>query len=185
MKGSAMKIYKPSELYSLPPAPSTWIVDRLLRTNRQRVSLICGVPHSGKSTLARQLAIAVAHGEHFLGRTTTQSKVLYWQSEETEEDTQEDFAGSGMLPTDDANLVIAHPEPYDDHLKELDKALTENQDIRLVIIETLDDFLQMGDLSDNPDARRAFERFDAEVVHKHRGRCCFVILHHFKKSDED
>jgi hypothetical protein len=42
----------------------------------------------------------------------------------------------------------------------------------------------MDDLSDNPSARRAFERFDKEVVSKHKDRVCFLALHHFKKSDE-
>jgi hypothetical protein len=110
------------------------------------------------------------------------SKVAYWQSEETTEDAAEDFAKSGM--TQDDPIVVLHPSPADNHLQELDKVLTEDGDIRLVIIETLDDFLQMDDLSDNPSARRAFERFDREVVSKHKERVCFLALHHFKKSDE-
>jgi hypothetical protein len=121
---------------------------------------------------------------HRFGRETPKSKVAYWQTEETEEDAREDFVQSGMLPTHEKTLVILHPEPKEDHLKELNKFLVEDPDVRLVIIETLDDFLQIPDLSDNPDARRAFEKFDAEVVNQHKHRCCFVALHHFKKSDE-
>jgi hypothetical protein len=86
--------------------------------------------------------------------------------------------------TQDDPIVILHPSPADNHLQELDKVLTEDSDIRLVIIERLDDFLQMDDLSDNPSARRAFERFDREVVSKHKERVSFVAIHHFKKSDE-
>jgi len=161
-----------------------WIVEGLLRLNRKRVSLLCGSPHSGKSTIARQLAIAVAHGEPFLGRETSQSKVLCWQSEETEEDASEDFTKSGMLPTDDKHLVIMQPSTGDKHLDDLAKTLDDDPDIRLVIIETLDDFLQMDDLSDNPSTRRAFEKFYNVVLEKHAHRCCFLVLHHFKKSDE-
>lgn len=179
-----MKLYKPSELADLPASPSTWIVEGLLRLNRKRIPLLCGSPHSGKSTLARQLAIAVAHGEPVLGRKTVKSKVAYWQSEETLEDAREDFLRTGMRPSDDSQLIILHPEPKDNNLKQLDKLLTEDPDIRLVIIETLDDFLQIPDLSDNPEARKAFERFDTEVWSKHVHRCCFLMLHHFKKSDE-
>jgi hypothetical protein len=36
----------------------------------------------------------------------------------------------------------------------------------------------------NPSARRAFERFDREVLSKHKERVSFVAIHHFKKSDE-
>ena len=179
-----MKILTPQDLKRSASLPdqSVWIVSGLLRTNRQRISLLCGSPHAGKSTVARQLAVAVCHGEPFLGRATSKSKVAYWQSEETTEDAAEDFTKSGM--SQDDSIVILQPSSGDNHLKELDKVLTEDRDIRLVIIETLDDFLQMDDLSDNPSARRAFERFDKEVVSKHKERVAFVALHHFKKSDE-
>jgi hypothetical protein len=173
--------YTLAQTSTLPPS-GVWIVEQLLRTNRQRISLLCGSPHAGKSTIARQLAISVAQGKPFLGRSTMQCKVAYWQSEETEEDTKQDFEKSGMQLTD--SIVILHPAPGENNLKELDKVLSDDAEIRLVIIETLDDFLQMDDLSDNPSARRAFERFDTDVVSKHRERVCFLVLHHFKKSDE-
>lgn len=182
-----MKVFTPQDLAvsSSTPDHSVWIVEQLLRTNRKRISLLCGSPHAGKSTVARQLAIAVAKGKPFLGRETLKSKVAYWQSEETTEDAAEDFTRSGM--TQDDPIVILHPSPGDNNLKELDKVLSEdsdpNGDIRLVILETLDDFLQMEDLSDNPSARRAFEKFDEEVVSKHKG-VVFIAIHHFKKSDE-
>lgn len=179
-----MKVLTPQDLRQAASAPdrSVWIVEQLLRTNRQRISLLCGSPHAGKSTIARQLAIAVAQGRPFLGRETMKSKVAYWQTEETIEDAVEDFTKSGMMQDDP--VVVLHPSPADNHLVELNKVLTEDNDIRLVIIETLDDFLQMDDLSDNPSARRAFERFDREVVSKHKERVCLLALHHFKKSDE-
>lgn len=179
-----MNILTPQDLKRSASSPdhSVWIVEQLLRTNRQRISLLCGSPHAGKSTVARQLAIAVSQGKPFLGRETLKSKVAYWQSEETTEDAAEDFAKSGM--TQDDPIVILQPSPADNHLQELDKVLTEDSEIHFVIIETLDDFLQMDDLSDNPSARRAFERFDKEVVSKHKERVCFVAIHHFKKSDE-
>jgi KaiC/GvpD/RAD55 family RecA-like ATPase len=179
-----MKLLKPSELSNLPITPSVWIVEGLLRLNRKRVSLLCGSPHSGKSTVARQLAIAVSHGDTFLGRETVKSKVLYWQSEETEEDACEDFTRSGMRACDDGFLVIMQPTAGDGHLSDLAKALDNDPDIRLVIIETLDDFLQMDDLSDNPSTRRAFEKFYSKVLARHAHRCCFLVLHHFKKSDD-
>jgi hypothetical protein len=126
------------------------------------------------------LALAVVHGEPFLGRETAKSKVAYWQSEETEQDAYEDFFKSGMKSDD--NIVILH-SATENH-KELNTLLCDDPDVRLVILETLDDFLQMDDLSDNPTARRAFEKFDAEIVSQHAPRCSFLALHHFKKSDE-
>jgi hypothetical protein len=177
-----MKVFTPQDLQnSYAQTPSgIWVVDNLLRTNRKRISLLCGSPHAGKSTIARQLALAVVHGESFLGRTTLKSKVAYWQSEETEQDAYEDFFKSGMTPDD--NIVILH-SAKDNH-KELNTLLCDDPDIRLVIIETLDDFLQIDDLLNNTTARKSFEKFDAEIVEKHAPRCSFLALHHFKKSDE-
>lgn len=179
-----MKVFTPQDLTHIASSssPSHWLVEGMLRTNRKRISLLCGSPTAGKSTLARQLAIAVSQGKSFLGRETVKSKVAYWQSEETGEDASEDFTKSGM--TQDDSIVVLHPEPGDNNFAELDRVLSEDGDIRLVIIETLDDFLQMDDLSDNPSARRAFEKFDSEVVSKHQERVCFLALHHFKKSDD-
>ena len=158
-----------------------WIVDNLLRTNRRRISLLCGSPHAGKSTLARQLATAVVYGKPFLGRDTQQSKVAYWCSEDTGEDIKGDFLQNGMALTN-PNLLILESTLLENNLIGLDKCLEANPDIRLVVFETLDDFLQVDDLDNNTSTRKAFEKLDA-VVQKHTG-CCFVALHHFKKSDE-
>lgn len=42
----------------------------------------------------------------------------------------------------------------------------------------------MRDIKENTAAREAFERFDSQVVSKHCSHCCFLVLHHFKKSDK-
>jgi energy-coupling factor transporter ATP-binding protein EcfA2 len=160
-----------------------WVVDNTLRTNRKRISLLCGSPHAGKSTLARQLAVAVVHGELFLGRATFKSKVVYWQSEETEEDAREDFHKSGMS-FDDTDFCLLHAEGAENNLTALNECLNDDPDIRLVIIETLDDFLQVDDLNKNNEVRKVFEKFYDEVIKAHTHRCVFVALHHFKKSDE-
>src|ERR1039458_1050819 len=142
-----MKILTPIDLKQSASSPDhgVWIVEQLLRTNRQRISLLCGSPHAGKSTVAHQLDIVISEEKPFLGRQTLKSKVAYWQSEETTEDANEDFTKSGMMQDDP--IVILRPSPTDNHLLELDKVLTEDSDIRVVLIETLDDFLQMDDIS--------------------------------------
>jgi hypothetical protein len=175
------KRFTPQDLQALPEAPASWVVQDLLRTNRKRVSLIAGSPEAGKSTIARQLSIAVSQGIAFLGRATKQGKVIYWQSEEDPQDTKEDFFRTGMAANDP--VIIVHPEAGDDNCAELCKILDANPDTRLVIIETLDDFLKVEDIKENTAGREAFERFDAEVVSKHCWHCAFIVLHWFKKSD--
>jgi RecA-family ATPase len=173
-------IYSLKDLQQLPTEPSEYIVEGLLRTNRKRPSLICGAPESGKSTLAIQLAKSVAQGISFLGRKTVKGKVLYWQSEEHVQDAKQDFLLDSS-PTDP--LLVVHPDPADDHCKVLGSLLDKHPDTKLVIIETLDDFLRTEDISDNNENRAQFERLEREVIGKHHQHCAFVILHWFKKSD--
>jgi hypothetical protein len=157
------------------------VIGGLLRTNRKRASLLVGSPESGKSTLAIQGGVAVARGIPFLGRPTTQGKVLYWQSEEDVADAREDFIASGMRAADP--IIVLHSNETEDHCDELNKVLCQHPDTRLVIIETLDDFLKTEDIGDNNDNREKFARLDEEVISKHRAHCAFLILHWLKKSD--
>jgi RecA-family ATPase len=77
------------ELMTKKFPPSEWLIDGLLRMGRKRPSLLLGRPGSGKSTLALQLAVNVTQGKIFLGRQTIKSDVIFWQSEESEEDIQD------------------------------------------------------------------------------------------------
>src|SRR5260370_39699303 len=95
-----------------------WIVDSLLRTNRKRISLLCGSPHAGKSTLSRQLAVAVVHAEPFLVRTTLKSTDAYWQAEERESDARGDFLKRRMTLAD-LNFKILHPDPPESNRSKL------------------------------------------------------------------
>ncbi len=63
------KYISTTEILALPPSkPEDWVVADLLRTGRKRPALLCGLPEAGKSTLAHQLALAVANGVPFLDR---------------------------------------------------------------------------------------------------------------------
>src|SRR5947209_4400227 len=98
--------YTPQQLASLPPRKhSQDVLEGLLRTHRKRPSLLCGFPEAGKSTLAHQIAIAVATGNPFLGRETTQGRVIYWLNEDSASDVADDFFRAG-LPKDNDNLSI-------------------------------------------------------------------------------
>jgi RecA-family ATPase len=83
-----------SEIWNKPIKPIEWVVQDLLRVDRL-ISLLLGKPESGKSTLARQLAIAVTQGVDFLGRKTKRGKVLYWQSEGSVDSTRMNLARLG------------------------------------------------------------------------------------------
>ena len=92
------KILTLQDLNKLPREKREWVVDQMIRAGK-RPCIICGSPESGKSTIAIQLSKAVARGEDFLGRKTTQGRVVYWQSEEDAQDAAEDFLPGVSLGT--------------------------------------------------------------------------------------
>src|SRR5262245_14100822 len=84
---------------SAPRAQHQWIVQKLLRSSG--LSLLAGKPKSGKSTLARQLAVSVARGVPFLGRPTRVAPVLYVALEDIDDELLNSFQRetTGVLPS--------------------------------------------------------------------------------------
>ena len=165
------------DLNNLPREKREWVVELLIRPGK-RPSIICGSPEAGKSTIAIQLSKAVARGEDFLGRETTQGRVIYWQSEEDEQDAAEDFLAGVNL---DDPIIVIHPDARDNNLTELAKALRKYPDARLCIIETLMDFFKSEDIDAGPETNQKFTKLEGLMgLHP---QCAFVLLHWFKKSD--
>jgi hypothetical protein len=177
------KTYSAAQLLALPPAPqSDWVVVNLLRTGRRRPSLLCGYPGAGKSTLAHQLALAVGNGVPFLNRATSHGHVILWLNEDSAEDVSEDLQRAGL--TADTKLTISLPQYGDNNFDVLKRALNDHPDTRLVIIETLADFLNVEDISNNDDTRRGMQQFCDFIMADHQ-QTSFLMLHHFNKSSAE
>jgi hypothetical protein len=161
----------------------TWVVDNLLRLGRKRISLLAGWPESGKSNLARTAAICVAAGRPFLGRATLRSPVMLWQSEEDEADVQEMLQTQGHNPDTDEPIWIFKGDADHNNVDELREEMRCHRDVRLCIIETLDDLLKIEDLKENTASRIAFDKFDKAVVNEFYPTCSFLALHHLKKVE--
>jgi hypothetical protein len=100
-----LKLVGLGELLSRPVVP----VDYLLagRLVAGSVSIIASKPKCGKSTLARNLALAVARGESFLGWHVKQGAVLYLALEERSEDVAADFRAMGADGSEDIQIADA------------------------------------------------------------------------------
>lgn len=93
---------KLSELLARPIVPVDYLWDRRLVMGT--VSLLCAKPKVGKSTLARNLALAVARGESFLGWPVKRGSVLYLSLEERAEDVTNDFRAMGADGSEDIRV---------------------------------------------------------------------------------
>jgi AAA domain len=101
----SIKLIKLGDLLSRPMTPVNWLWEGRLVAGT--TSLICAKPKTGKSTLTRCLALAVARGEPFLGCPTKQGSVLYFSLEERTEDVINNFRAMGATPNDDIEITEA------------------------------------------------------------------------------
>jgi len=97
------------ELLSRPVVPVDYLWQGRLVAGS--VSIIASKPKVGKSTLARNLALAVARGESFLGWSVKHGAVLYFCLEERVEDVVSDFRKMGASGSEDIHFAEAASVP--------------------------------------------------------------------------
>lgn len=86
------------DLLSKPDMPVDYVWDGSLVVGT--VSVVAAKPKVGKSTLARNVCLAVAKGEDFLEKHTKQGECIYLALEEREEDIRNDFRAMGADGTE-------------------------------------------------------------------------------------
>jgi len=176
-----VKTYDASNFKDVPaPKPSNWIVEGFFKTHQKRPSLLVGLAEGGKSTLATQLAVNVMQGEPFLGRATHKSKVIFWKYEDSAEDAKDDFRRAGFREGD--LLVLLIPDAGDDNVQCLADTLAANPDTKLVIIETILDFLAIKDSNSTEAVKAELKKFNDRITEAYPD-CVFLLLHHLNKSD--
>ena len=171
-----------AEWAALPTPPKEWIVDGLLRAGRRRPSILAGNAGDGKSTLAKQLAIAIAQGVPFLGRNTLRSPVIYWQTEDETPDVVEALLQMGYVPGRDAEIYVLDGSA-ENNVHTLRQGLMEHSDAKVVIIETLDDLIKSRDSNSGTEVRQAFDLLHSAVMKDFAGSVAFLGLHHLNKSE--
>jgi AAA domain len=134
--------------------------------------------------MARQLVVAVSQGKPFLGRTTTRGAVIYWQTEDDVKDVLNAFNRLGSKD-DDEQIYVLQGDPESSECQDIAAQLEADQNINLVVIETLDDLLKISDIKENTAARAAFDKFNTQLMIPFGHRAAFLALHHMKKTETD
>jgi hypothetical protein len=123
-----------------PPDKFLW--DRRLVVGT--VSIIVAKPKVGKSTLARNVALAVAQGVELLGLKVAKGEVIYLALEEREQDVQEDWRAMGVSANGDEELYVhAAPSPVEG-LVRLTELVRERKP-SLIVIDPLFRFTRLKD----------------------------------------
>jgi hypothetical protein len=100
---SGFALIRLGDLLSRPDVPVEYVLDNRLVAGT--VSLLVAKPKVGKSTLARNLCLAVARGENFLDMKTKVGECIYLALEEREEDVRGDFRAMGA---DGSEPILVH-----------------------------------------------------------------------------
>lgn len=90
-----------SELYREPEEETSYVWDRTFPIGG--FSIISAKPKVGKSTVLRNLAVAISSGEPFLGRDTLKGKVLYLCLEEKRNEVRKHFE---LMHADGDSILI-------------------------------------------------------------------------------
>jgi Mrp family chromosome partitioning ATPase len=140
-------------------------------------SICSAKPKVGKSTLARNLALAISRGETFLGRETARGKVLYLCLEEKRSEIAKHFRR--MNATDD-DILVAFLTP-ENALTALQVAIADHDPV-LAIIDPLSRVVRMRDFNDYGAMSRALE----PLIDLARKTACHILaLHHDGKGERD
>jgi hypothetical protein len=167
------------------PDKTLYVIDRLLQCNNPRPSLLVGLPRGGKSTLATQIAVAVANGTDTLERQTQKGHVIFWKTEDFMPQTHASFKKAGLIPGV-SDLSFIFPKllpPGTDKIQVLRDELAKYPDTKLVVIETLTSYMDGAALNESKDIIKAFEKFYNDIM-VHYPKPAYLLLHQFNKNNK-
>ena len=164
----------------MTPEHTTFTVEGLLPA--RGLSLWVAKPKQGKSTMLRQLALAVASGQPFLGREVGQGGVLYLALEEKMSEVQSHLKQLGF---DGSQPIYVHCGAIDrnEALEGLREAIEHYPDIKLVIIDPL--FRFVGGVRDSNDYIAVNNALEPLLELARNCNVHISIAHHAKKRECD
>jgi len=155
-KKDGFRLTQLCDLLNEPEEEVSWTADGLLPSGG--VSLLVAKPKTGKSTLSRGCALAVARGEKFLGRGTVRGKVIYLALEEKRAEVRKHFADLGA---DGSEQIFIHcataPQDAIEELLQLVKRVRP----ALVIVDPILRLARLRDANDYAQVNLAMEPFIA------------------------
>ena len=163
------------DLLQEPEEEVSWIVEGLLPAGG--VSLLVAKPKTGKSTLARGCALAVARGKNFLGRHTSCGKVVYLALEEKKSEVRKHFADLGA---DGNEQIFVHcsaaPQEAVEELLEVVKC-------ERPVLVIVDPILRLARLRDANDYAQVNLAMEPLVTMAREFNTHLLLIHHMGKGE--
>jgi len=162
------------DLLAEPEDAVEWLVEDLLPM--AGLGFLGAKPKVGKSTLSRNLALAVSRGGEFLGRRCAQGTVIYLALEEKRSQVKRHFRLMGA--TDSDPILVHVAKAPKDGLAALLRLMRDHQPV-LVIIDPLLRFTRVRDEKAYAELSNALEGVMAAA---REFNCCILATHHAPKA---
>ena len=169
-----LPLIKVGDLLNQPEEQTRWTWEGILPS--RGISLLAAKPKTGKSTLARQLAVRVARGKKCLQRKTKQGPVIYLALEEKLAELRRHFRDLGANG-EDPIFIYCSAAPQD-ALPKLAK-LVKNIRPALVIIDPVLRMVRLKDLNDYAQVTLALEPL---VTLARENDTHLLLVHHLRKG---
>ena len=156
--------------------PISFVVDGLLMAGG--TTLLVAPPKQGKSTLAKQLAVAVAKGETVLNRNVKHGAVLYYQMEEHKAWTSSTLRTMGLGDDDPLLLVFERPN-QGRSIETLRATLRQHPGTALLVLDMMAKVVNVDDLNDYAQVTAQLEPLTK--LARETG-VSILLLHHSRKD---
>ena len=163
------------ELMTKPQLKVQYVVDGLIPAGG--VTMLAGIPKVGKSTLARNLALAVAQGRgEWLGRSVARGPALYLTMEGREAAVAEHFRDMEANGGDPLHVGVWRD--LHDPMAHVVAKIRETGAV-LCVIDPLFRFLELDDGNDYAKATKATQQLIDVAAET---GCAVVVVHHARKA---
>ncbi len=163
------------DLMAEPQEQVSWLLEGILPA--AGLGLLAAKPKTGKSTLARCLALAVARGETFLGRGTQKGAVIYLALEEKRSEVRGHFRDMGASGEEEIFIHAANA-PLD-ALPSITVEVKRHKPVLLIIDPALR-FVRVRDGNDYAQVSAALEPL---LGLARENGCHTLLVHHLGKGE--
>ncbi len=163
------------DLMREPEEQVSWLLEGILPAGG--LSLLAAKPKTGKSTLARCLALAVAGKEQFLGRTTQKGAVIYLALEEKRSEVRAHFKAMGA--TGQEQIFIHAASAPVDALPAITVEVQRHKPTLLIIDPALR-FVRVKDANDYAQVSAALEPI---LTLARENRAHVLLVYHAGKGE--
>jgi hypothetical protein len=170
----AFCLIQAKDLLALEEPDTEWLWEGILPAGG--LSLLVAKPKVGKTTLAFNLALAVAGGRDFLGRKAKQSPVVYLALEEKRSEIRKKLKSLGETPEGISFHFGSAPEKA---IQEV-RTLIQETKAGFLIVDVLQKLCRVKDLNDYAQVTNTLEPLMAMAREEN---CHILLTHHAGKAD--